>query len=240
MVRFDSTAKRRAAPVALPGPERIAPAGRVVIISASMGAGHDGAAAELARRIRATGAPVDRYDLLDLLPARLGRALSDGYHRLLVHAPWVYQRIYSGSERAGGVGPAARALLRATEERVLRVLPADTGAVVSTYPGASRILGNLRLDGRLPVPVFTYLTDFSVHPLWVAPGVDVHLAAHAVPAAQARALGAADVRACGPVTHPRFRPAAARTAPVPRSARPAGRRILGGRPAAAGGHGDPR
>lgn len=68
------------------------------------------------------------------------------------------------------------------------------------------MLGNLRLKGRLTVPVVTYLTDFSVHPLWVADGVDVHLAAHAVPADQARTAGARDVRVCGPVTDPRFRP----------------------------------
>ncbi|MFJ1812278.1 MULTISPECIES: glycosyltransferase [unclassified Streptomyces] len=60
------------------------------------------------------------------------------------------------------------------------------------------------------MPVLTYLTDFSVHPLWVADGVDVHLAAHTVPAAQARAAGARDVRVCGPVVHPRFRPGSAR------------------------------
>lgn len=182
------------------------PPGRVTLVSASLGAGHDGAAAELARRLAADGFVVDRYDLLDLLPARLGRAVKDGYHRMLVRAPWAYQRIYSSTERAGGGGPMARALLRAAEDRVLRALPPGTGAVVSTYPGASRVLGSLRLDGRLTVPVLTYLTDFSVHPLWVAEGVDVHLAAHAVPAAQARAAGAADVRVCGPVADPRFRP----------------------------------
>lgn len=132
--------------------------------------------------------------------------MRDGYHRLLVRAPWAYQRIYSSTERAGGGGAVARALLRSAEERLLRALPADTGAVVSTYPGASRVLGNLRLDGRLTVPVLTYLTDFSVHPLWVADGVDVHLALHAVPAAQARAAGARDVRVCGPVADPRFHP----------------------------------
>ncbi|GHJ36695.1 glycosyltransferase [Streptomyces sp. TS71-3] len=204
MVRFGSTVDPGAAPPAAPGPARTAH--RVVIVSASMGAGHDGAAAELARRISAAGTEVVRYDLLDLLPARLGRAVCDGYHRLLDHAPWVYQRIYQGAERAGGSGPLARTLLRATENRLLRALPDGTGAVVSTYPGASRILGSLRLDGRLTVPVLTYLTDFSVHPFWVAPGVDTHLAAHAVPAGQARALGARDVRICGPVTGPRFRP----------------------------------
>ncbi|MGW1194756.1 MGDG synthase family glycosyltransferase [Streptomyces sp. NPDC002536] len=179
---------------------------RVAIVSASVGAGHDGAATELARRLAADGIAVDRYDLLDLMPARLGRAVQQGYHRMLVRAPWAYQRIYAGTERAGGGGPVARALLRTAEDHVLRALSPDAGAVVSTYPGASRVLGSLRLKGRLAVPVLTYLTDFSVHPLWVADGVDVHLAAHPVPAAQARAAGARDVRVCGPVTDPRFTP----------------------------------
>jgi UDP-N-acetylglucosamine:LPS N-acetylglucosamine transferase len=187
-------------------PRRPSAAERVVIVSASVGAGHDGAAAELERRLLAAGLTVDRFDLLDVLPARLGRLVRDGYHRMLVRAPWAYQRIYSSTERAGGGGPVARALLRSAEERLLRALPADTGAVVSTYPGASRVLGNLRLSGRLTVPVLTYLTDFSVHPLWVADGVDVHLALHAVPATQARAAGAHDVRVCGPVACPRFHP----------------------------------
>ncbi|MFS4092769.1 glycosyltransferase [Streptomyces sp. AF1A] len=181
-------------------------AGRIAVVSASVGAGHDGAAAELTRRLSADGFRVDRFDLLDLLPVHLGRAVQEGYHRMLVRAPWAYQRIYSTTERAGGGGPLARALLRTAEARVLRALPPGTGAVVSTYPGASRVLGNLRLKGRLGVPVLTYLTDFSVHPLWVANGVDVHLAAHAIPAGQARAAGAGDVRVCGPVTDPRFRP----------------------------------
>ncbi|MFE9449538.1 glycosyltransferase [Streptomyces sp. NPDC006739] len=183
---------------------------RVAIVSASIGAGHDGAAAELDRRLTAAGLTVDRLDLLDLLPARLGRLVRDGYHRMLVQAPWAYQRVYRSTERAGGGGPLARALLRTAESRMLRALHPATGAVVSTYPGASRVLGGLRREGRLAVPVLTYLTDFSVHPLWVADGVDVHLAAHAVPAAQARAAGARDVRVAGPVVNPRFRPGGAR------------------------------
>lgn len=181
--------------------------GRVVIISASVGAGHDGAAAELAARLRADGHPVDRHDLLDLFPARLGPLVSGAYHRLLTLAPWAYQRIYATTERGRTTSPAVRALLRSAEDRMLRVLPPDTRAVVSTYPGASQVLGALRLAGRLHVPVLTYLTDFSVHPLWVAPGVDLHLAAHPIPAAEARTHGAARVVPSGPVAGPRFTPA---------------------------------
>ncbi|WP_427917694.1 glycosyltransferase [Streptomyces sp. cg40] len=215
MPHLGSTVHLRALAVAALRPRQATPprpasaAERIVIVSASVGAGHDGAAAELERRLVAAGLAVDRLDLLDVLPARLGRLVRDGYHRMLVRTPWLYQRIYSSTERAGGGGPVARALLRSAEGRLLRALPADTGAVVSTYPGASRVLGSLRLAGRLTVPVLTYLTDFSVHPLWVADGVDVHLALHAVPAAQARAAGARDVRVCGPVADPRFHPVSA-------------------------------
>ncbi|MGW6145733.1 UDP-N-acetylglucosamine--N-acetylglucosamine transferase, partial [Streptomyces sp. NPDC055140] len=95
-----------------------AQAERIAIVSASIGAGHDGAAAELARRLTAHGLTVDRFDLLDLLPARMGPLVRDGYHRMLVRAPWAYQRVYRSTERAGGGGPLARALLRSAEDRM--------------------------------------------------------------------------------------------------------------------------
>jgi UDP-N-acetylglucosamine:LPS N-acetylglucosamine transferase len=66
------------------------------------------------------------------------------------------------------------------------------------------VLGRLRANGRLQVPVVTYLTDYSVHRLWVAAGVDGHTAVHEVAAGQARALGAAQVVTVDPVVDPRF------------------------------------
>lgn len=180
---------------------------RIVIISASVGAGHDGAAAELARRLTASGFVVDRHDFLDFLPAGLGKMISGSYHRLLTVAPSGYQRIYAATEHAGRPGPAVRAMFRSTERRMLRAITPDTRAVVCTYPGASQVVGALRLRGRLTIPTFTYLTDFSVHALWVAPGIDTHLAAHAIPAGQAHAQGAAGVTVTGPVADPRFAPA---------------------------------
>lgn len=47
------------------------PTKRIVILSARVGAGHDGAAAELTRRMRDKGFEVTRHNFLDLLPGRL-------------------------------------------------------------------------------------------------------------------------------------------------------------------------
>ncbi|MEU4120317.1 glycosyltransferase [Kitasatospora sp. NPDC028055] len=181
-------------------------AGRVVIVSASVGAGHDGAAAQLALRLAGSGHTVDRWDFLDLVPAGLGPLVSECYRRLLTVAPSAYQRIYSSTESTGRPGALIRLIQRSTHRKLLRSLPPDTCAVVATYPIAGQVLGTLRGQGRLAVPAAVYLTDFSVHPLWVAPGVDLHLAAHPVPAEQARAHGAERVTVAGPVVDPRFTP----------------------------------
>jgi UDP-N-acetylglucosamine:LPS N-acetylglucosamine transferase len=89
---------------------------------------------------------------------------------------------------------------------MLRLIGVDCALVVSTYPAASHTLGWLRRTGRLAVRSVTYLTDLSAHRLWVATGIDTHLALHAVTAAQADGLGAADVRVVAPAVAPGFRP----------------------------------
>lgn len=127
------------------------PVARVVVVSARVGAGHDGAAAELTRRLREVGHAVERRDFLDLLPAGTGAALSAAYHLLLKVAPGVYQRIYEATERTGRPGPLVRILFRAAHRRALAALPPGTDAVVCTYAGASQVYGALRQCGRLHI-----------------------------------------------------------------------------------------
>ncbi|ACU70181.1 Monogalactosyldiacylglycerol synthase [Catenulispora acidiphila DSM 44928] len=177
---------------------------RVVIFSASVGAGHDSAAQALADRLTARGFAVDRHDFLTLMPA--GRAVCGSYRRIITHAPALYQCIYARTERAARPGLVQRQLLRGAEQAVLDAIPADAVAAVATYPLAAQVLGRLRAAGRLAVPVVVTFTDFSVHPLWIAPGVDLYLAPHAVTAAQAVAHGVdpAKVAVARPLVSARF------------------------------------
>lgn len=182
---------------------------RVLIVSASIGAGHDGAAAEIAREARAAGYAVDQVDFLDLLPLRLGPLMRAAYHCQMRVAPstwgWALERLQHQSDD----GWASTLPTRLARRRVLDACGPRTRVVVSTYPLASQALSGLRIDGSLAIPAITYLTDMSVHPLWVAPGIDAHIALHEIPATAARALGARRVEVLGPKVSPRFRPAAA-------------------------------
>ena len=160
---------------------------RVVIFSASVGAGHDSAATALGDRLTARGFAVDRHDFLNLMPA--GRVVCGSYKRIITHAPALYQCIYSRTERAARPGLVQRRLLKGAEQAVLNAIPADAVAAVATYPLAAQVLGRLRASGQLTIPVVVTFTDFSVHPLWLAEGIDLYLAPHEVTAAQAVGFG---------------------------------------------------
>jgi len=178
--------------------------GRIVVVSASVGAGHDGPAAELTRRLREGGWRVDRVDCLDVLPIGLGGWLRDRYLTQVRVAPRSWGWLLGS---VGGTGVASRLvhrLIDLTLGRMSTALGGRADVVVSTFPLASQVLGRLRISGQLDCPVVTFLTDMSVHPLWVHPGVDHHLALHAVPAGQARRLGAGDVHISAPAVAPAF------------------------------------
>ncbi|MBO0731629.1 MAG: glycosyltransferase, partial [Acidimicrobiaceae bacterium] len=201
-----------------PGPSRPR---RVLIISASMGAGHDGAARELASRIAEAGHDVEVRDFLDSGPLHMGAALRRGYEFELRHAPAAYDATYRFWHRAPWLCPLVAWLVAAlSRRRVLRWVGASrlrrtrlsssqtaaraADVVVSTYPLATLALGRLRRQGRLRVPVVNFITDFGVHPLWVHKGVDVNLAVHRRPAEVASSRSGRPSLACGPVVSSAF------------------------------------
>jgi UDP-N-acetylglucosamine:LPS N-acetylglucosamine transferase len=176
---------------------------RIVVVSASVGSGHDGVADELIRRLRGYGFAIDRYDFLDLLPGRMGAYVRAAYKRQLALVPRTWGWMYRLEQRPW-ITRRTVDLAALAERAMLRTVGPDTVAVVSTYYLASQVLGRLRRKGRLDVPVVTYLTDMSVHPIWVAEGVDTHLSIHTVAAEQAKALGGSDIRVIAPAVRPAF------------------------------------
>ena len=177
---------------------------RVAVVSASMGGGHDAVADELVRRLRARGCAAHRYDMLELFPAGVGRGIQWAYARQLEYTPggWgMLCGLLAWAPMVALVGWLCAVLCG----RAMREAVGDASAVISTYPLATQVLGRLRARGRLDAPVVTYLTDISVHPLWVARGGDGYLAPHSVTAGQAAARGATQVRLVEPAVREVFR-----------------------------------
>jgi processive 1,2-diacylglycerol beta-glucosyltransferase len=180
--------------------------GRIVIVSASLGAGHDGSAREIARRLRGIGHDVEVHDFLDMLPFGWGRHVREAYRKQLAIAPGSWEWLLNMLSRRPGM-TALTVWLAARSGRALRrIVGNDTDAVVSTYPLASQVAMRMRRRGKLKASVVTYLTDPSVHSLWLAEGTDLYLAAHPEIASQVRLLGAERVAVVAPAVRPEFRP----------------------------------
>ncbi len=173
------------------------------MVSGSYGAGHDAVAGQLSARLKAAGHPVIVLDVVDMFPVGLGRLLRAAYFRQLRAVPgtwdWLLRRLDGNGFFRRAVTAALAAAVGGDLNRAVSASGIRPSLVVSTHPFASQALGHMRATGRLAVPVATYLTDMSVHPLWVHPGVDLHLALHEVPAAQARGRGAGATRVVGPL-----------------------------------------
>ncbi len=156
----------------------------VVILSASIGGGHNAAAAVLRHDLEALGCHVTVLDGFALATPLLSRYFAWAYPVQLRYAPWLYDWQFWSSHqprwtrfwRTVYCGLAADTL-----DQLLGRLRPDI--VVSTYPLVTQVLGQLRRERRLDVPAVAVITDYGVHRLWTAPGVDLHLVPSAVSAA---------------------------------------------------------
>jgi UDP-N-acetylglucosamine:LPS N-acetylglucosamine transferase len=176
----------------------------VVIVSARVGAGHDAAATQIAARLSDAGIDVVRCDFLDVVPRWLARSLMGTYRGMLGSAPWTWRATYALLDRSRILSVLVRMLTVLAGRKLGSCLPADARFVVSTYHLSGQVLGRMRRNGLLTVPVFTYLTDFSVHRLWVSKDVDGHLALDAETARQATEHGAHGVTVVAPLVDRRF------------------------------------
>lgn len=174
----------------------------VLIISAAMGAGHDGVAFELQRRLHARGAKADVVDYLELLPARMGPFYRSFYHGQLKYAPSSYEWLYGKMDR--GVLAPIVAWFGQMGHRRVRKLARGHDVVISTYPLGCQATGALRQRGKLKIPAVGFLTDVDVHALWLHPGVDLNFTVWHGSAVEAINRVGSPSRAVGPVLPSHF------------------------------------
>ena len=169
--------------------------GRVLILSAGIGEGHDLPARWLAAGLGAEDPELevtiaDGLAAMGSLSERVvlgGSSFESAWgNRLFDLTHWLITVFAPVRALAGFVGVAVggRGLLRLIAERRADV-------VVSTYPGVTELLGRLRRRGRLRVPVVSAITDLASLRYWAHPGVDLHLITHPESAAEVRAVAGA-------------------------------------------------
>jgi UDP-N-acetylglucosamine:LPS N-acetylglucosamine transferase len=165
---------------------------RILILTASVGEGHDLPARTLAAQLReeCPDAVIETEDCL----AVMGRGvafMSEGAARVVFYRfEWLWDL---GFWLFAGPAPtreaSQRLITRFGSPGLLRLIEShDPDVIVSVYPNVTEVLGRLKRSGRLRVPVVAAITDLAAMRYWASRGVDVHLVTHPESIAEVRSI----------------------------------------------------
>jgi processive 1,2-diacylglycerol beta-glucosyltransferase len=148
---------------------------RILVLSASVGAGHLRAAeaVELALRQVVPGATVKNLDVLSLTNAAFRRVYGKAYLDLVNKVPHVLGYFYDLLDQPSRSGRNRSDRLRLALEKLnlqsfigfLQQGPWDL--IINTHFLPAEIIASLRKQERLSVPQVTVTTDFETHRLWM-------------------------------------------------------------------------
>jgi UDP-N-acetylglucosamine:LPS N-acetylglucosamine transferase len=167
-----------------------------LILTASVGAGHDLPAATLAAQLEAErpGVEIVTEDALDAVGG-LVRFMSADAAALVFFRFQVLWDV--GFWLFAGCGPTRRGtqalLTRQSAAGMLGLIERTRpDVIVSTYPNITEVLGRLRRSGCLQIPVCAAITDLAALDYWASPGIDVHLVTHPESIPEVRRIAGAE------------------------------------------------
>jgi processive 1,2-diacylglycerol beta-glucosyltransferase len=152
---------------------------RVLIMTASVGAGHDLPAQALGRQFarESPGCEVDIEDGLD----HLGPLVSTISHRapsvVFFRSEWVWDAGFWLFATCAPTRWLSQRILYRVGSPGLRELIGQVhpDVIISTWPIATEVLAWMRQRGEIQVPVVASITDIAALQYWAAPGIDLHL-----------------------------------------------------------------
>jgi processive 1,2-diacylglycerol beta-glucosyltransferase len=181
-----------------------------LILTASVGEGHDLPALLLAEQLRADHSEVEVRveDGLRSMGWLLQTISEDAARVVFFRGRWVWDAAYWAlAEFAPTRALARRLLVPGAAARLLRLVRSvDPDVVVSVFPQTTEVLGALRRAGRLQTPAVGAITDIAGLTFWAAPGIDLHLVAFGESIAEVREIAGnqTDIRLARGFSRPEF------------------------------------
>ena len=165
---------------------------RILILSASVGAGHVRAAEAVEAALRQNGAPVTiaNYDVLSFMPAAFRKVYRDGYFKMVARAPRLVGWLYEATDKPFHKDQVRLKVEQAGAARLLKKIRAfDPDIAVCTHFLPTALLDRERRKGRCDSRIVTVVTDFEVHGLWLSAPSDHYFVATDEARAHLESLG---------------------------------------------------
>lgn len=151
---------------------------RILIFSASFGAGHVRAAEAIIEAIRQIHpqAEVSHLDCWAIISKYVNAITKSFYIGMLKHTPNLWGGFYYGTAKISSDSVVQRFLdnagLRTYLDRIHLFKP---DLIICTYPTVAGAVALLRKKGAIDIPVAVVITDYTVHNQWIHDGVDLYI-----------------------------------------------------------------
>lgn len=182
---------------------------RILILSASVGAGHVRAAQAVEAAIRAvdSSSTIEHWDILSFATSAFRKVYRDGYFKMVGRAPHLLGWLYDRTDRPFQPNRMEQRIERANVRPFLEAVHAfDPDLAVCTHFLPATLLERERRKGRIQARIATVVTDFEIHGFWLAAPSDHYFVATDEARAHLLALGVAPwtVTVSGIPTDPLF------------------------------------
>ncbi len=150
----------------------------IIILTASTGAGHNQAAANLKRAFETHGIYVHIVDMFKSTSKGMNALISDGYKVLATKLPKAYGIFYKSSNHKTFNKVVFRNVFLATELRLKWIINEfKPDMIISTHPFGAPIVGKLKDKGKIDLPFVQIVTDFKAHYAYIQDSVDAYVVA---------------------------------------------------------------
>jgi processive 1,2-diacylglycerol beta-glucosyltransferase len=150
---------------------------RILIVSASIGSGHQQAAQAVARQI-ACQHPQAKVEIVDFMAEEssyFNTLLKETYLTMLSLSPNMYDFLYRWTHIASTGSPVQNLLavvMKKTMEKL--IIQYRPQLIICTHPFPCAAAAYLKRNGKISATLAAVVTDFTVHRLWVYQEVDLY------------------------------------------------------------------
>lgn len=151
---------------------------RIIVFSATYGAGHVRAAEALIEEIKmkAPSAEITHVDFMAFVSKTLNKAIKNTYLEMIKHSPRLWGKFYYRTSKISSDSVLNRIITVIGRHEFLDYIEKlCPDVIICTYPVIAGVLAQLRLKGVLKAPVVTVITDYAVHSQWIHQGVDLYI-----------------------------------------------------------------
>ncbi|MED4586213.1 glycosyltransferase [Brevibacillus choshinensis] len=151
---------------------------KILIFSASIGNGHNQAARAMQESLAENGYTSMIIDTLEYISPTFHKILLESYMNLLRLSPKMWGRIYHNTEKSRffDMNVLMNKLLANKLKKLINSVQPD--AFIATHPFASCMLSVLKGRNDWKEPIYTIITDYTIHPSWINHHINYYFIGH--------------------------------------------------------------